>query len=85
MKIGHVEIDRAHFCVHFREHWKISREQSRGSLCGAPSGAFCTEKASTFVGISVDIFVYALVRIFVSTFVREFVGKISRFTCSVLF
>ena len=25
VKIGHVKIDRAHFRVHFREHWKISR------------------------------------------------------------
>ena len=36
VKIGHVKIDRAHFCVHFREHWKISREHSRGSLRGDP-------------------------------------------------
>ena len=91
VKIGHVKIDRAHFRVHLGEHWKIfrglwkiSREHSRGSLCGDPLVRFTQKKTSTFVGISVDIFVYTPVCIFVSTFVREFVGQISQFACSVL-
>ena len=47
VKIGHVNIDQAHFRVHFREHWKISREHwkvsrehSRGSLRGDPLARF---------------------------------------------
>ena len=47
VKIGHVKIDRAHFRVHFREHWKISREHwkfsrehSRGSFRGDPLVCF---------------------------------------------
>ena len=56
VKIGHVKIDQAHFHVHFREHWKISREHSRGSLRGDP---VVTEILNfRFVGISVDFFVY---------------------------
>ena len=85
VKIGHVKIDRAHFRVHCREYWKISREHSRGSLRGDRLVRFKPKRTSTFMGISVDIFVYTLVGIFVSTFVREFVGRISRFACSVLF
>ena len=91
VKIGDVKIDRAHFRVHFREHWKISREHwkitrehSRGSLCGDPLVRFTQTKPQPLAGISVDIFVYTPVCIFVSTFVREFVGQISRFACSVL-
>ena len=52
MKIGHVKIDRAHFVyisvntgkfpVH--EHWKISREHSRGSLRGDPLVRFTQTK-----------------------------------------
>ena len=51
VKIGHVTIDRAHFRVHFREHWKISREHwkissvhSRGSLRGHPLVRFTQKK-----------------------------------------
>ena len=51
VKIGHVKIDRAHFRVHFREHWKISREHwkisrehSRGSLRGDPLVCFTQKK-----------------------------------------
>ena len=78
VQIGHVKIDRAHFRVHFREHWKISREHSKlGVFVGT---LWCVlhraKKTSTFVGISVDIFVYTPVCIFVSTSVREFVGQI---------
>ena len=56
MKIGHVKIDRAHFRVHFREHWKISREHwkiscehSRGSLRGDPLVRF-TQKSLNLRG-----------------------------------
>ena len=84
VKIGHVKIDRAHFCVLFREHRQISREHARGSLRRDPVMRF-TQKSSAFVGISVDIFVHIPVCIFVSTFVREFVGQMSRFACSVQF
>ena len=31
VKIGHVKNERAHFRVHFREHWKISREHWKTS------------------------------------------------------
>ena len=50
VKIGHVKIDRAHFRVHFREHWKIScehwfsREHSRGSFRGDPLVCFTQKK-----------------------------------------
>ena len=51
VKIGHVKIDRAHFRVHFREHWKISREHwkfycehSRGSVRGDPLVRFTQTK-----------------------------------------
>ena len=51
VKIGHVKIDRAHFRVHFcehwkisRDHWKISREHSRGSLRGDPLVRFTQTK-----------------------------------------
>ena len=44
VKIGHVKIDRAHFRVHFREHWKITREHSRGSLRGDPLVRFAQRK-----------------------------------------
>ena len=44
VKIGHVKIDRAHFRVHFREHWKISREHCRGVLRGDPVVRF-TQKS----------------------------------------
>ena len=51
VKIGHVKIDRAHFRVHFREHWKISREHwkisrehSRGSLRGHSLVSFTQKK-----------------------------------------
>ena len=51
VKTGHVKIDRAHFRVHFREHWKISREHwkisrehSRGSLRGDPLVRFTQTK-----------------------------------------
>ena len=51
MKIGHVKIDRAHFRVHFREHWKFSREHwkisgenSRGSFRGDPLVRFAQKK-----------------------------------------
>ena len=51
VKIGHVKIDRAHFRVHFREHWKISREHwkfsrehSRGSFRGDPLLCFTQKK-----------------------------------------
>ena len=51
VKIGHVKIDRAHFRVHFREHWKISREHwkfsrehSRGSFRGDPLACFTQKK-----------------------------------------
>ena len=36
VKIGHVEIDRAHFLAHFHVHRHISREHCRGSLRGDP-------------------------------------------------
>ena len=51
VKIGHVKIYRAHFRVHFREHWKISREHwkfsrehSRGSFRGDPLMCFTQKK-----------------------------------------
>ena len=44
VKIGHVKIDRAHFRVHFREHWKISCEHSHGSLRGDPLVRFTQTK-----------------------------------------
>ena len=51
VKMGHVKIDRAHFRVHVREHWKISREHwqisrehSRGSLRGDPLVCFTQKK-----------------------------------------
>ena len=51
VKIGHVKIDRAHFRVHFREHWKISREHwkfsrehSRGSFRGDALVCFTQKK-----------------------------------------
>ena len=54
VKIGHVKIDRAHFCVHFREHWKysrehwkFSREHSRGSLRGDPLVRFTQTKSQS--------------------------------------
>ena len=93
MKIGHVKIDRAHFRVHFREHWTISREHwksslehSRGSPRGDPQVRFAQKKTSSFMGISVDIFVYTPVCIFVSTSVREFAVQIStvRVLCACL-
>ena len=66
-----MKIDRAHFRVRFPEHWKISREHSRGTLWWDTLMCSVQRKTSTFVGISVDIFVYTPMRIFVSTFVRE--------------
>ena len=49
MKIGHVKIDRAHFRVHFREHWKISREHWKMSLRGDPLVRF-TQKSLNLRG-----------------------------------
>ena len=72
MKIEHAKNEQAHFRVHFREHCRICREHSRGSLRG-----------HHLVGISVDIFKYAPVCSSVSTLVRDFVGQSSRFACSL--
>ena len=54
VKVEHVKNDHAYFCLHFREHCRICREHSRGSL----RGEFDTENVNLHRGVSVDIFVY---------------------------
>ena len=81
VKRGHAKIDRAHFRVHFCEHWKFPVS----TLVGVFVGTFWCVLHRKNLSLREHFRAYTPMCIFVSTFLREFMGQLNQGFFQVFF